>query len=817
MFRNKFYLIWIAAIIILTMSLIKFGRADTADHLVISEIQVAGQTANDEFIELYNPTLSTVDLSSWSIQYRGGSAGSFSRKNFVSGSIISPHGFFLIAHNDFAGSVTPDMRHSSFAMSTSGGTVFLVNNQTTLSVGNESSIIDKVAYGTGTLLPELNGPAFTPSPPANQSIERRPGGDQGNGEDTNDNSQDFFATPSPNPQNTSSSPEPAISGPVCGNSTCETGEDYNNCPADCPNNNNDSNRDQQEIYVPHQIQPGDILINEIFPEPDATKGESEWIEFYNYTADAAIDLTGWTLEDNTAKPITLAGIVLAPRQYYVLPKNKFSFALNNGGDTLILKDNQAIIDQVAYGDYEDGNVDDNAPAPGKSKSIGRNNNVEPMDTNNDKNDFSICQSVTPGRANDVALTDSSRSTVINSVNVPVIISEFLPNPVGSDSNEWIELYNSGFSAVDLTGWQIDDGEGGSNPYTLPSGTIITAGGYLVLPRSQTKIVLNNDFDAVRLLRTDKTIQEQINYKDPPEGASYARDNSGNWQYTASLTPGSANIFNTDDTSSQSADTTDTVQNPSTTNSANLDLASVDDLPQLDNGQAATLQGLVVASPGLFAKSYFYINGAQIYSSAAKFPDLQIGDLVEVKGTVSSSFSNRRLKIKSADDIQILSHQDLVPQTVIIGDLDDGLIGHFLQISGQLVDKTGSKLQLDDDQDELEVYLSPAIKWNKKILTEGQNLQVSGILEETNSGWRLLPRCDNDLIVSAVTIDSALVGSQNSTSTANQIKPTTTNLLSSTATVWQNLIHRSALKYLFLSAGIIIIFLVGVFLKLRGII
>jgi len=57
-----------------------------ADGLVISEIQVKGSSylgnlANDEFIELYNPTDYDIDLSDWSIQYRG--SGSVSLKKRI--------------------------------------------------------------------------------------------------------------------------------------------------------------------------------------------------------------------------------------------------------------------------------------------------------------------------------------------------------------------------------------------------------------------------------------------------------------------------------------------------------------------------------------------------------------------------------------------------------------------------------------------------------------------------------------------------------------------------------------------------------------
>ena len=192
-----------------------------ADHVVISEVQTAGGTANDEFIELYNPTGSPIDISSWSIQYRGGGATTYSKKNFESGNSIPAHGFFLIAHADYDGSVTPDMSHSTFRLSATGGTVFLVNDQTKLTEDTDGgpTVVDKVAYGTGDYLrPE--GTAFTPAPLASKSIERKAqststketmqtGDDasRGNGYDSDNNGQDFVLRDTPNPQNSSSPTE----------------------------------------------------------------------------------------------------------------------------------------------------------------------------------------------------------------------------------------------------------------------------------------------------------------------------------------------------------------------------------------------------------------------------------------------------------------------------------------------------------------------------------------------------------------------------------------------------------------------------------
>lgn len=194
---------------------------ELTDHPVISEIQTVGSAADDEFIELYNPTDSSVDISGWSIQYRGGAAATYGRKDFVTGQTIPAHGFFLIASAGYDDLASPEMLHSSFSLSNTGGTVFLVNNQITLTEGTDNgpTVVDKVAYGTGdNLRPE--GSSFTPAPASNQSIERKAlsgstadsmtsGADitKGNGHDSNDNLDDFIPRVASQPQNSSSPTE----------------------------------------------------------------------------------------------------------------------------------------------------------------------------------------------------------------------------------------------------------------------------------------------------------------------------------------------------------------------------------------------------------------------------------------------------------------------------------------------------------------------------------------------------------------------------------------------------------------------------------
>ncbi|MEX0643385.1 MAG: lamin tail domain-containing protein, partial [Pirellulales bacterium] len=51
-------------------------------------------------------------------------------------------------------------------------------------------------------------------------------------------------------------------------------------------------------------------------------------------------------------------------------------------------------------------------------------------------------------------------------------------PFSESPEEWVELYNKGSVAVDLSGWKFADGF----TYTIPNGTIISAGGYLVVAK-----------------------------------------------------------------------------------------------------------------------------------------------------------------------------------------------------------------------------------------------------------------------------------------------------------------------------------------------
>lgn len=118
----------------------------------------------------------------------------------------------------------------------------------------------------------------------------------------------------------------------------------------------------------------------------------------------------------------------------------------------------------------------------------------------------------------------------------ILINEFLPWPEDG-AKEWVELYNAGSSAVNLSGWQIDDEDNSTPPQAIPADTTIDAGGFLVI--SFNKNSLNNDKDKVRLLWPDDQVVHAVSYDKSKQGWTVARFDSG-WFWTNQPTPGQAN-------------------------------------------------------------------------------------------------------------------------------------------------------------------------------------------------------------------------------------------------------------------------------------
>ncbi|MAH45768.1 hypothetical protein CMI37_08050 [Candidatus Pacearchaeota archaeon] len=140
-----------------------------------------------------------------------------------------------------------------------------------------------------------------------------------------------------------------------------------------------------------------LKINEFVSDPISG---NEWIELHNPTENL-VDLTGWTIEDNTGSTASLDGLTIDSHGYLVLEKGTgFTFILNNNGDIIILKEGTEEVDKVAYGNFDDGNQADNAPVATEGKSTGRS--ADGIDTDVDNVDFIVFDTPTQGATNNGA-------------------------------------------------------------------------------------------------------------------------------------------------------------------------------------------------------------------------------------------------------------------------------------------------------------------------------------------------------------------------------------------------------------------------------
>lgn len=181
--------------------------------ILISEIlfDAEGSDSGKEFIELYNPSDQSADLSSWSIQHQSAS-GSLTKKNFEVGNAIAAKSFFLIwLGND----TRADLKWASGSLNNAGATIYLANDPNLISTTSPSgNIVDSISYDINNLPGFIAGESIERKALQNNSCTTPQGSGEylGNGCDT-DSPSDWELRAVPNPQNRQSLPEPR-SGPA---------------------------------------------------------------------------------------------------------------------------------------------------------------------------------------------------------------------------------------------------------------------------------------------------------------------------------------------------------------------------------------------------------------------------------------------------------------------------------------------------------------------------------------------------------------------------------------------------------------------------
>jgi hypothetical protein len=245
----------------------------------------------------------------------------------------------------------------------------------------------------------------------------------------------------------------------------------------------------------------------------------EWIELYN-PLDVTVDISGYVLDDITTggtNPYTIPDETTIPAYgFIVFYQSITNIALNNDGDTLnyLKPDGVTVLDSYVYST--------------STNDISYGRETDGSST------WTTFDTPTPGASNGDVTNDGDL----------ILINEFLPDPFSLYTEEWIELFNPLGVDVDISGYVLDDiTTGGTNPYTIPADTIISAGGYLVFYQSTTNIGLNNDGDTVHYLKPDgTTVLDSYSYGSSTDDVSYGRetDGSSTWTTFTTPTPGASN-------------------------------------------------------------------------------------------------------------------------------------------------------------------------------------------------------------------------------------------------------------------------------------
>jgi hypothetical protein len=476
----------------------------------------------------------------------------------------------------------------------------------------------------------------------------------------------------------------------------------------------------------------DIVINELVSDP--TDGAVEFVELYNKT-NQATNLAGWWIEEGSGSRNVLSGSIPA-LGFFVLEKP--SGSLNNAGDIVKLFSSSGVeIDKVAYGNWNDGSVSNNAVVASDPFSLARK--TDGYDTGNDHSNFVITAQITKGGSNVIMTAASSATTttfVANPMtssteekeeNVLPMISILLPDeivvgePVEFDASETIDLNNDELSFA----WDFGDGS-----------------------RAYGETVLHE-------YKEDGTFTISL----------VVKDGVGQVKETAKVQARNPDIEIRNDEEPVSTIQTKTKVSSGVAKGGYLGLVALDKMNEVATGDRVKVSGTVAVLPNIYGSQYFYVanntNGVQIYMNSKKFPQLRVGDVVEVSGEISEPYGEKRVKVKNTMDIKIVGHQDdVTPAEFTTTDLGES-VGAFVKIKGEVTDIKSTYLYIDDGEGEVKVVFKRGANVTKGSLQIGDLVEVSGIVGQSSSGIQLMPRSQKDILKTGhIVADESKVADEN---------------------------------------------------------
>lgn len=160
--------------------------AEPVSAVIITEVQIAGDQADHDYVKIYNSQAEDLDLSGFRLRKKSSTGREYSLRVFPRGTIIAAHDYLLWANSrsGFAESMEAELE----------STATLANNNSVALFCPEGEILSALAWGQGSDQFQ-EGDVLLPNPEPHQQIKRKQFDDVYQA--TGSNMDDFFLTEMP--------------------------------------------------------------------------------------------------------------------------------------------------------------------------------------------------------------------------------------------------------------------------------------------------------------------------------------------------------------------------------------------------------------------------------------------------------------------------------------------------------------------------------------------------------------------------------------------------------------------------------------------
>lgn len=445
----------------------------------------------------------------------------------------------------------------------------------------------------------------------------------------------------------------------------------------------------------------EIRISELFPNPMGTD-DGEFIEVTNVSGESVV-VTGWQLGDGSTRRHTISELVIPAHGYYSFPKSATGISLNNTGDTVRLYwPEGTMVDERTY------------VATNEGQSFALVNGM-----------WQWTDAVTPGLANELLIAneppvadftvDAQTVRLGQSVSFDARAST---DPDG-DSLEYGWDFGDGSVA---TGNSIEHAYDRAGIFTVRLTVADSHGA--VADETQAIEVRDYDYSKGVLLSelfpscspTDSTCEfiELCNDTDQP------LDLAG-WQITDQ-----SKYYTFPEDSSIAAQTCLSVDRPT----SGIALNNTGDTVYVLDPSHAIIDGVAY---GKATKDYSFAraDGRWFWTEA-----ITPGAGNEI---VERETENEKDAETAAAPVDV--------GTVAISDVSEEMIGSRITITGE-VERANTRgiYLMDESGTMLRIYIQKATGIVQPALEPGDTVTVSGVLDKTSAGLRLLPQVTSDIVV-----------------------------------------------------------------------